>query len=55
MLYILEGEKCKCNLLKKDDYVSIIISTLGEFIGEFCNNGNSLLTSCCFVIDEKDK
>ncbi|XP_052214568.1 putative transporter SVOPL isoform X12 [Dreissena polymorpha] len=26
------GEKCKCNLLKKDDYTSMIVSTLGEFI-----------------------
>ncbi|KAL4224126.1 hypothetical protein ACF0H5_017579 [Mactra antiquata] len=26
------GEKCKCNLLKKDDYNSMIFSTLGEFI-----------------------
>ncbi|XP_053375836.1 putative transporter SVOPL isoform X2 [Mercenaria mercenaria] len=26
------GEACKCNLLKNDDYASMIVSTLGEFI-----------------------
>ena len=31
--YIL-GESCKCNLLTRDDYNSMIVSTLGEFIGK---------------------
>ena len=29
----LSGESCKCNLLTPDDYRSMIVSTLGEFIG----------------------
>ena len=33
IIYIL-GESCKCNLLTRDDYNSMIVSTLGEFIGK---------------------
>ena len=27
------GKDCKCNLLKHDDYVSMVVSTVGEFVG----------------------
>ena len=28
------GIGCKCSLLQKDDYVSMVVSTAGEFVGE---------------------
>lgn len=32
-LNIADAESCKCNLLKHDDYITMLVSTFGEFIG----------------------
>lgn len=53
-LNIADAESCKCNLLKPDDYITMLLSTFGEFIGIYYGHPNlytcTIIYTICSVI-----